>query len=356
MTTRALNIFISYSHKDDIYRNDFETTLSLLKRQKIVNIWYDRKILPGQYFDDEISKNLENADIIVPLLSPDFINSDYCYDIEMIKAFQLHDEGKVIIVPIIVRPCSWKNSPFANFQVLPSEGKPISNWTNKDDAWLNIFDSLNNLCKSVHEKTATSFFLANYKGNSKRVIKKIGIFGETQSGKSTLCNAIIGIERMLVSDITPVTKIPQSEIIKFNNYDLMLIDCPGIGESLEEDERVEKIYDSLFSEVDMIVWVLRADVRNYSSDQKFIEKIKQIESYKKTYCIILNMIDRIMLENNGWDVEYNKPNKSLELLIERKIMYISGLFRIPSSKIIPTVGFLRYNIESVFKVISDLTK
>lgn len=356
-----LKVFVSYAHKDESFRKDLEIYLSLLKRQEIIEIWTDRQILAGSSWETEISDNLESADLIIPLISPDFIASDYCYEIEMARAIEKHDIQQSLIVPIVIRPCAWKNSPFVNFQALPFEGKPISSWNDKDEAWLNVYEGIKNVCTNfIQQRSISNDVLKSIKPAIKKITKKterfkVGVFGETGAGKSTLCNTMLGQDVMRVSDITAVTRTTQRVVFNLGHYELELIDCPGIGESVEEDKRISGIYTPLFKEVDFILWVLRADVRNYSCDQSFIEEIKQLDlDENKKFFIILNMVDRLgdMVE---WNEEENRPNKNQLYLIDRKIMYVSGLFRIPPNRIMAMSGLRGYNVEYGLKeVINEI--
>jgi len=140
--------FVSYSQKDERYRQRLDIALSQLQRSKLISVWYDRKILPGQEWDREIDKNLESADIILLLISPDFIASDYAYGREMERAVQRHQSGSAKVVPIILRPCDWQSSPFGMLQALPSKGRPVSNWANRDQAWLDVVQGLRRLISS----------------------------------------------------------------------------------------------------------------------------------------------------------------------------------------------------------------
>ena len=97
--------FISYSHKDEKFRDQFETHLVVLQRQGRIKLWSDRSIGAGREFEGEISKNLEQADLIVLLVSPDFVASAYCYDIEMARAIRRHKEGTALVIPVIVSRC-----------------------------------------------------------------------------------------------------------------------------------------------------------------------------------------------------------------------------------------------------------
>ena len=136
--SRAVTLFYSYSHKDEKHRESLEIHLSLLKRAGILKEWHDRKIAPGQEWEEVLDKNLENSDVIVLLVSSDFIASDYCYEKEMKRAVERHDKGEATVVPIIVRPCDWKDTPFGKLQALPKDAKPITKWKNKDEAWLDV--------------------------------------------------------------------------------------------------------------------------------------------------------------------------------------------------------------------------
>ncbi len=107
--------------------------------------WYDRKILPGEEWDREINENLNSADIILLLASPDFLASDYIDSRELSLALERRKSRSAIVVPIIVRPSDWQNSPLGNLKALPGEGRPVSRWPNRDEAWLDVVRGLRQL-------------------------------------------------------------------------------------------------------------------------------------------------------------------------------------------------------------------
>lgn len=131
-------IFISYSHKDEPYREELEKHLIMLKRNGFIQTWTDRKILPGQEWSKEISSELEVAEIILLLISSDFLASDYCFDIEVKQAMKQHEQGVSKVVPIILRPCDWHDAPFGILQGLPKDAKPIKEYTDIDSAFLEV--------------------------------------------------------------------------------------------------------------------------------------------------------------------------------------------------------------------------
>ena len=97
-----ISLFFSYSHRDESLRNELETHLSVLKRQGVIQTWHDRRITAGSEVDSSISENLENAQIILLLVSSYFLASDYCYDIEMSRAMEKHQEGSARVIPVLL--------------------------------------------------------------------------------------------------------------------------------------------------------------------------------------------------------------------------------------------------------------
>jgi TIR domain len=136
------NVFYSYSHKDENMRNALDKHLSVLKRNHLIDSWHDRRIDAGSEVYRTISENLKKANIILLLVSADFLASDYCYDIEMKEAMAKHERGEAKVIPIILRPCDWHDAPFGNLLALPTDGKPVSKYLHIDDAFLEITNGI----------------------------------------------------------------------------------------------------------------------------------------------------------------------------------------------------------------------
>lgn len=154
------SLFFSYSHKDEALRDELEVHLSMLKRQGIIEAWHDRRIGVGNEFGTEISHELSSADIILLLVSPYFLNSDYCYDIEMKRALERHESGDARVIPAILHPCDWHSAPFGKLMATPTDGKPVSKYPNQHDAFLDIVTSIRSVAtelagREVHRKAAT---------------------------------------------------------------------------------------------------------------------------------------------------------------------------------------------------------
>jgi hypothetical protein len=138
----AFEIFISYSHQDQAFRQELEKHLSNLKRQHVITSWYDGNISPGTEWGPQIREHLNTAQIILLLVSADFMASDFCYSIEMTRAIARHDANQARVIPIILRPTDWKGAPFAKLKMLPTDGKPITRWPTHDDAFEDIVQGI----------------------------------------------------------------------------------------------------------------------------------------------------------------------------------------------------------------------
>jgi tetratricopeptide (TPR) repeat protein len=150
-TTKPVEIFYSYAHKDEDLRNELEKHLALLRQQGLIAPWHDRKIVPGTDWAREIDIHLNSADIILLLISADFLASDYCSGIEMKRALERYEAGEARVVPILLRSVYWKNAPFAHLQALPKEGKPVDSslWHNHDEAFTNVVEGIHKVIEQL---------------------------------------------------------------------------------------------------------------------------------------------------------------------------------------------------------------
>lgn len=138
----AIKVFVSYSSRDESLRKELDTHLALLKRESLIETWTFRQIEAGDDWRSEIDMRLEDADVILLLVSAAFIASDYCWNVEVRRAVERHRQGTATVVPIVLRDCDWSSAPFAAIQALPAAAKPVANWRPRDKAWLNIVEAL----------------------------------------------------------------------------------------------------------------------------------------------------------------------------------------------------------------------
>jgi hypothetical protein len=133
-----IEVFYSYAHEDEKLQKKLVTHLSNLKRQKVITEWHDREIIAGKEYASEIDEHLNTAQVILLLVSASFLDSDYCYGIEMMRAMERHEAGEASVIPIMLRPVDWKDVPFAKLKALPKDGKPVTKWSTQDEAFADI--------------------------------------------------------------------------------------------------------------------------------------------------------------------------------------------------------------------------
>lgn len=146
-----VEIFFSYSHEDEQLMNEIRRQLVIFEREGKIIKWHDRQIPPGTEWEMQIDHRLKTAHIVLLFVSPAFLESRYCYDIEVVTALERHRQGKARVIPIILRPCAWDVAPFASLQALPKNAQPVTQWPDRDQVSLDIARSI---IKVVDEVTS----------------------------------------------------------------------------------------------------------------------------------------------------------------------------------------------------------
>lgn len=149
----SIKAFISYSHKDNSLREQLENHLSPLIRAGRINIWYDRAISAGAEWKKVIDTHITTSHLILLLISPDFISSEYCYGKEMTQALERHYAGKAWVIPIILRPVILSETPFEKLQVLPTNAKPVISWSKPDEAFHDIAVGIKQVVEEIAPKS-----------------------------------------------------------------------------------------------------------------------------------------------------------------------------------------------------------
>ncbi len=227
-----IDVFISYSHKDDDLRSKLVTHLSSLKRQRKIADWFDREIEAGSEWEAQLKDKLKSSPVILLLISADFLASDYCYDIEMKMAIERHKLGTALVIPIILRPCDLDGSPFMELQALPKDLKPITQWDDQDVAFLDVakgirraVESLPSIESKAKKDRAASVFITgtpiehpkNFFGREKELkrlfnllkthpLQNAAIIGKRRSGKTSLLNYLRRITTTPVDQLRPGQK------------------------------------------------------------------------------------------------------------------------------------------------------
>ncbi len=134
----ALEVFFSYAREDEDLRDELATHLALLERDGKIRSWHDRRIEAGDEWARRIDERLESADLVHFLVTPDFLASDDCWDVEMKRALARHDDGAARVIPVVVRPVDWDGAPCARLQARPEAARPVTSWADRDEAWVDV--------------------------------------------------------------------------------------------------------------------------------------------------------------------------------------------------------------------------
>lgn len=152
-TAEPIKVFYSYAHEDEDLLNKLATHLKILERQQVIDGHSFREITPGSEWEQVINNNLEAAQIILFLVSADFIASDFCWGVEMARAMERHKAGDARVIPIILRPCNWQNTPLGRLQALPKNAKPVTSFINLDEAFADVARGIRKVADGLRKKS-----------------------------------------------------------------------------------------------------------------------------------------------------------------------------------------------------------
>jgi hypothetical protein len=148
---RPISIFYSYYREDAIFQQKLDEHLSDLRRSRLITTWSDQQMRPGTDWQQEIEAQLKSANIILLLVSSRYLNSNYCYDVEMKKALEQYYERGAYVLAILLSPTRWETTPLQQLPVLPVGEKPITEWQDQDKAFLNIADSISKIVTAFQD-------------------------------------------------------------------------------------------------------------------------------------------------------------------------------------------------------------
>lgn len=163
-----MEVFLSYSHKDCRWKEKLVEHLSPLKQQGYITTWHDQDISAGVEWEQTIREHLDQAQVILLLISPSFIASEYCYCKEMRRAIERHNAGEARVIPILLRPVDWQNTPFGKLQALPHNSRPIAACRDKDTALFDVARSIRKAIEEVDKMQAHAVDKENEEGDLRR--------------------------------------------------------------------------------------------------------------------------------------------------------------------------------------------
>ena len=212
----SIEIFCSYSHKDKPLRLKFEPIVTNLKRQNQIQLWNDNELAAGSDWAGEIDQHLNSADIIVLLVSSDFLASDYCYEKEMRRAMERESKKEAVVVPVIVRPCDWHDAPFGKLQALPTGGKAVTTWKNRDEAWTSISLALKETIRAVYIRKNEQLMKAD--AEEARSIYQ-AIMKDAQTNRMERIKVMSELQAKIFSITQDIQNRPRTVDSAFNNMD-----------------------------------------------------------------------------------------------------------------------------------------
>ena len=149
-----VDLFYSYAHEDEKLRDELDGHLALLRRKGVIRPWHDRGIVPGQKWDEAIDRELSTADLILLLVSMDFLNSDYIWGKELATAIARAERGDASVVPVLLRAVDIEDAPFAHLQGLPTDLRPVTSWPNRDEAWTDVAKGIRRAVEAIQQRWA----------------------------------------------------------------------------------------------------------------------------------------------------------------------------------------------------------
>jgi hypothetical protein len=141
-TFNPKKIFFSYSKHDREFLEQLIRQMAALRRSDKIAPWDDHQILPGEEWNDEVKKQLNKADIILLLISSDFLSTDYIWEVEIKMAMERHERKEAVVIPIFIRHCDWSGMPFGKLNGLPTKAKPVTDYPDRDKAWLEVVNGI----------------------------------------------------------------------------------------------------------------------------------------------------------------------------------------------------------------------
>ena len=166
-SNKPIEVFFCYAHQDEVMRSQLEKHLRIMQRQGLITAWHDRKVNAGEEWEQEVTNHLNEANIILLLISPDFMNSEYCYSFQMKHALKRHEKGESLVIPILLRSVDWEDAPFKKLKALPTNKKFVARWRSRDDAFTDIARGIRDAIKTLSKTLPIDSDKLSSKGTKK---------------------------------------------------------------------------------------------------------------------------------------------------------------------------------------------
>jgi KaiC/GvpD/RAD55 family RecA-like ATPase len=325
-----VEIFCCYARKDQSLLNDLKSHLKPLQRQGRIILWADTDIDAGMIWENEIDKHLDTAQIILLLVSPDFIDSEYCYGKEMKRAMARYEAGEAQVVPVILRPVLWENTPFGKLQALPTGARPIisSLWHNRDEAFYDVAFGIQKVIREFRQEeepqeseqpdyvqakaVPTGFEDLDRLTGGLQPSDLIVVEGPSASGKTNLALSIalhaaivqgfsVGIFSLETNEVRLVNRL----ISLYTSIDLQRLNAQTLG--YDEWE----IAGSAMHALSEHIWI---DDRPGFAISQLRARAQEMMRKGKVDLIILDYVNLIPTENSYRGQDYREISQSLKVI------------------------------------------
>jgi uncharacterized protein len=176
---------------------------------------------------------------------------------------------------------------------------------------------------------------------------KVGVLGKTGSGKSSLCNALFGSDTAKIDDVKGCTRTPQEILLHFGEgRSITLVDVPGVGENAERDVEYRELYKNLLPQLDLVVWVVKADDRALSVDELFVMEDLKPLLYGKPFVVAINQVDKLN-PLREWDVATNQPGVRQQASITEKTQLVAKFFNLQLNRVVAVSAEEKYNLPAL---------
>ncbi|WP_333796590.1 toll/interleukin-1 receptor domain-containing protein [Rheinheimera sp.] len=348
----SVKVFISYSHKDESFKDDLIEHMAGLTRSGAISEWNDRKILPGQDWSSEISDNLTNSQLILFLISSSFMSSEYCFNVEAQKALELHKAGKAKLIPIVIRPVDWGGSELATLQGLPKDADPISSWSDSDAAWLNVIKGIKNC-------------IAEFKPKQDVAIKPIANLESIQLADSMIqwmedTEIVLThrkVDKVLLSDIYTIPDLEmddnrQNDLRVFRSADFVFRDNEKLiicGEEQQGKTSLLKFYFKLMLKSGLHPIIINGDKIKDANVEFVIGKVLKEQYIGVDYQTFVSSKNAVVLIDNIDEVTLNKKFRGkflddLNNIFSRLIYTAQSSFSFVLSETPSLDGFIKVDI------------
>ena len=296
-----VTLFYSYSHEDEEYCNELRGHLVILERRGIIRSWYDREIVPGRDWSQAINEQLRTADVVLLLISVDFIRSNYITSVELKLAMDRHQAGETVVVPIMVRPVDLQKDdeefyPFLKLQGLPKDLKPVITWSIRDEAWTDVARGIRRVVDELLRSRTPEVPVAP---SPPRDTKEYSVIQNHQS----ILERVVGNFTGLVAQANLTKGGPPLDIAAAREQALQLIDLPNSERVLWVDDYP----DNNVNEIRALAH-LQVDVVCARSTNEALKKLADAKGENEPFSLVIS----------DWSREGEAATAGLRLLREMR--------------------------------------